>query len=150
MLNLAPSRRATRRSKSFSALNVASDASALVERCVSGRDDTVVVLLDVQKAARDRVFPDEMPGLGGLAGKHLSSAGQALVEATAAVLRGERVPVLRLRLPALTANAVGGLHMTAMLGAAFGAGLAAREHADTTGTDRLRAALLERLQASRD
>jgi len=129
----------------FTPINLTRDGAALAERSLTGRPDTAVVLLEIQKESRDRVFPDEVPGLPAVAGGQLSDVSGALVAATAGLLKEAGVPVLRLRLPALAANAVGALHMTAMLAAAFGAGLASREHAVSAGADRLRAALLERL-----
>ena len=134
---------------SFTALSLGRDGAALAERCLTGRDDTVVLMLDVQKPARDRTLPKEMPGLDGLAGRQLSEPSAALVEGTADVLREAGVPLVRLRLPQLSANCVGALHMTAMLSAAFGAGLCARTDPDAvSGASTLRAAMLARLGAA--
>ena len=107
-----------------SAVNLTRESAALAQRCISGAADTTVVLLEVEKAVRDRVFPAGAPGLEYLDGRQLSAVAGAVTTAAKAVLADAGVPVISLRIPALTANAVGALHMAAMLAAAFGAGLA--------------------------
>lgn len=131
---------------SCGALNLTRDSAGLAQRCVSGAADTVVVLLEVEKAARDRVFPQGAPGLEHLAGKQLSEVARTLGATARSVLRDAGVPVLSLSVPALTATSVGALHMGCMLAAAFGAGLAGVDAFGLAGAarmdGRLRKALL--------
>ncbi len=108
---------------------------------MSGAADTVVVLLEIERAARDRVFPDGAPGLGHLAGRQLSDVADALTSAARTVFAEAGVPVLALSIPSLTATAVGALHMAAMLAAAFGAGLAGVDAFGLAGAARMDAEL---------
>ena len=55
------------------------------------------------------------------------------------------MPCLTIRLPSLTANVIGALHMTSMLSAAFAAGLRGVDPAAGTGADALRKVVEEEL-----
>lgn len=109
---------------SCSSFTLSRDSGSLAQRCIDGSREAAVVMLEVVRPTRDRVFPADAPGLGWLAERQLSEVAHTNLGATRAVLRDAGVPVVSLRLPSLAANSVGALHMAAMLSAAFGAGLA--------------------------
>lgn len=113
------------------------DMDWLVRRCTTGAADTGVIVLDAEKRSRDRVLPKAVAGSLDLAGKQVSDVSSAQSSATLLMLEKADVPVVRISLPAVTANAFGALHMAAMLSASFGAGLAGIE----SGTDAGHAAL---------
>jgi glucose-6-phosphate isomerase len=131
---------------SCSAVNLTRESAGLAQRCVSGAADTAVVLLEIEKAARDRVFPEGAPGLDHLAGRQLSDVADGLTSAARQVLRDAGVPVLSLSVPTLAATTVGALHMAAMLAAAFGAGLAGVDAFGLAGAARMDEALRKTLQ----
>jgi glucose-6-phosphate isomerase len=121
---------------SCSSFTLSRDSATLAQRCLGGARETAVVLLDVVKPTRDRVFPAEAPGLEWLAERQLSDVVHTNLGATRAVLREAGVPVVTLRLPSLAANSVGALHMASMLSASFGAGLAGIDPFSLPGADR--------------
>jgi len=129
-----------------SAVNLTRESAGLAQRCVSGARDTVVVLLDVEKAARDRVFPKGAPGLEGLGGQQLSDVARSLTNAVREVLNEAQVPVISLSVPALTPTSVGALHMAVMLAAAFGAGLAGADPFGLVGAARMDSKLRRTLE----
>ncbi len=122
------------------------DARSLVQHCVDGRDGAAVVLLEVERPARDRTFPDGAPGLDWLAGRHLSEFADAERDAVRTVLTEAQVPLISVRLPTLAPNTVGALHMNAMLAASFGAGLAGVDGLHGTGAERWRRAVKQALR----
>jgi glucose-6-phosphate isomerase len=122
------------------------DARSLVRHCTEGPGDASVVLLEVEKTARDRMFPSGAPGLEWLEGRHLSEFAAAEREGVRSVLREANVPVIVMRLPTLSASAVGAVHMHAMLSASFGARLAGIDPIGTTGAERWRRAVRQALQ----
>lgn len=105
------------------AVELPRDGARLVE---SAGDDATVVHLVIGKPARDRVLPAGPLGLEWLAGRNLSEVCSASIRAAREQLASDGVPVVQVGLPALGANTVGSLHMTCMLAASFGAGLAGR------------------------
>jgi glucose-6-phosphate isomerase len=120
-----------------SAANLTRESAGIAQRCLSGARDTVVVLLDVEKAARDRVFPKGAPGLEALGGRQLSDVARALSDTMRQLLAEAGVPVVTLSVPTLSPTSVGALHMAAMLGAAFGAGLAGVDPFELAGAARM-------------
>jgi glucose-6-phosphate isomerase len=120
------------------ALALPRDEAVLGRLCASGRSDVAVVLLDALKSSRDRPLPKDAPGLAALAGRSMSDVVTAETDAVRSFLAAEHVPHVTIRLQALTTNAVGALHMTAMLAAAFGAGLRGVDPSQPTGADDLR------------
>lgn len=121
------------------------DEALLGQITSAGRGDVAVVFVEVQKSARDRAIPKDAPGLGPVGGRNLSEVAGVEVETVRQFLAAERVPSLTIRLPGLTPNALGALHMASMLAAAFGAGLRAADPSALPGADRLRRAVDERL-----
>ncbi len=130
------------------AVTLARDGARLAQRCLSGAGDTAVVLLETGATARDRVVPAGAPGLDHLAGRQLSSVAAAAVGALRDVLREAGVPVVAVRIPGVTPNAVGALHMAAMLGGAFGAGLARVDAYGLAGAARYDARVRRSLEAT--
>jgi glucose-6-phosphate isomerase len=120
------------------ALCLPRDEALLGRLCSGGRGDVAVVLLDVLKSARDRALPQDGAGLGNLGGRTLSEVVLAEGEGVRRFLAAEHVPTLTIRLPALSANGVGALHMTSMLSAAFASGLRGIDAAAPSGADALR------------
>ncbi len=118
---------------SCSWMNLTRESGTLAQRCLAGREDVAVVLLEVEKASRDRVFPSGAPGTEWLADRHLSEISTTFVDGTRAMLREAGVPTVTIRVPTLTASSVGALHMSALLAAAFGAGLAGVDPFDLAG-----------------
>lgn len=98
--------------------------ASLVRRCVADRDGTAVVLLELQRPARDRAVPKDAPGLAWLGGRSLSEYAAADAAAFRSVLAEAGVPVVTLRVPNLGASSIGALHMAAMIAGAFAGGLA--------------------------
>jgi glucose-6-phosphate isomerase len=128
------------------AFSLPRDSRSLVRRCTEGRDGTAVVLLEVERPARDRAFPRGAPGLEWLAERPLSEFAAAERHGVRDVLRDAGVPVVVLRLPALSSNAIGALHMHAMLAASFGAGLAGLDPLGSSAAERWRRAVRQRFQ----
>jgi glucose-6-phosphate isomerase len=121
-----------------SAVSLPRDAAGFAQLCGGGRSDVAVVLLEVQRSARDRSMPKDVKGLESLGGRALSEVVASEIDAARAFLTAERVPTISVRLPALTANVIGGVHMAAMLSAAFAAGLAGVDPAQQGSADALR------------
>ena len=119
-------------------LTLPRDEALLGHLCCGERGDVVVVLLDVQKSSRDRIVPKDAPGLAGVAGRSMTDVVLAEGDAVRRFLAAERVPTLTIRLPTLSPSAIGALHMTSMLGAAFASGLRGIAAAAPTGADQLR------------
>lgn len=121
------------------------DEALLGQICSAGRGDVAVVFLEVQKSARDRALPKDAPGLSALGGRLISEVVGGELDVTRQFLASERVPTVTIRLPGLTPNALGALHMASMLSAAFGAGLRAADSQTLPGADRLRRLVDEQL-----
>jgi len=119
------------------------DEALLGRLCGGSRSDAVVVLLDVAKSARDRTLPKDGAGLAAVAGRPMTELVLAETEAVRRFLAAERTPCITIRLPALTPNGIGALHMTTMLSAAFAAGLRGVDPAAATGADQLRRVVAE-------
>jgi glucose-6-phosphate isomerase len=120
------------------ALSLPRDEALLGRLTADGRGDVAVVLLDVMKSARDRAVPKDGAGLANAGGRSLSELVLSEGDAVRRFLAAERVPSLTIRLPALTPNGLGALHMTTMLSAAFAAGLRGIDAAAPSGADALR------------
>lgn len=120
------------------ALSLPRDEALLGRLCAGGRGDAAVVLLDLVKSARDRAVPKDGPGLAALGGRSMNDVVLAEGEAVRRFLSTERVPSITIRLPALTPNGIGALHMTTMLSAAFAAGLRRVDPSAPSGADQLR------------
>jgi glucose-6-phosphate isomerase len=101
------------------------DHGLLAQLTSAPRSDTVVVLLELVKSARDRPLPKDAPGVGALGGRSMHEIVTGATEGVRRHLAEQRTPVVTLRLPALAPNHVGALHMATMLSAAFASGLAA-------------------------
>jgi glucose-6-phosphate isomerase len=99
------------------------DALDVAALCDSASGGTAVVMIEQAKPTRDRALPAKTPGAPWLAGRNLSEVAAHSSDVLRGQLAEAGVPVIRLELPALTPNVVGTLHMTAMLAAAFSAGL---------------------------
>ena len=86
-------------------------------------------------------MPKDAPGLAGAGGRTMTEVVLAEVDGVRRYLASERVPNLTIRLPALSSSAIGALHMTSMLAAAFAAGLRGIDAASSAGADQLRRAV---------
>jgi glucose-6-phosphate isomerase len=128
------------------ALSLPRDEALLGRLCASGRGDMAVVLLDVARSSRDRPLPKDGAGLAALAGKSMSDVVIGEGDAVRRYLAAAGVPSLTIRLPALTPNGIGALHMTSMLSAAFAAGLRGIDLSAPSGADDLRRGVEERLR----
>ena len=73
-----------------------------------------------------------------------------VIDGLTEVLTGAGVPSVAFRLPTLAANSVGALHMTVMLTAAFGAGLAGVDPFEREGLSRAALQVRRRLGAPSD
>jgi glucose-6-phosphate isomerase len=120
------------------ALSLPRDEALLGRLCGGARGDVAVVLLDLLKSSRDRALPKDSPGLGAVAGRSMAEVVLAEGDGVRRFLASERTPCLTIRLPALTPNGIGALHMTTMLSAAFAAGLRGVDLTAATGADQLR------------
>jgi hypothetical protein len=103
------------------------DAAVLAERVAAGAGDLAVVLLESGKPARDQALPGDVPGLEWMGGRSLAEAAAAGRTAFRRTLREAGVPCSVVRIPSLSPQPVGALHMTSMLSAAFAAGLSGGE-----------------------
>lgn len=121
----APSEPAARRR--CEAVPLPRDVGPLLHRLTVAAPDLAVVLVETAKPGRDRALPKDGPGIDWLAGRNVSEVSTAASNAFQQRLRDAGVPFATLRLPSLSPQAVGSLHMTAMLSAAFGAGLCGAE-----------------------
>ncbi len=101
--------------------------ASLVRRCAANREDTAVVIFELQRPARDRAVPKDAPGIPWLGGRQLSEYSTADAAAFRAVLLEAGVPAVTVRIPNLGASSVGALHMACMISAAFAGGLAGGE-----------------------
>jgi len=128
------------------ALSLPRDEALLGRLCASGRGDMAVVLLDVARSSRDRPLPKDGAGLAALAGKSMSDVVIGEGDAVRRYLAAGGVPSLTIRLPGLTPNGIGALHMTSMLSAAFAAGLRGIDLSAPSGADDLRRGVEERLR----
>lgn len=128
------------------ALTLPRDEALLGRLCASGRGDVAVVLLDVARSSRDRPLPKDGAGLAALSGRSMSDVVLGEGDAVRRYLAAAGVPTITIRLPALTPNGVGALHMTSMLSAAFAAGLRGIDVGAASGADDLRRAVEERLR----
>lgn len=122
------------------------DGAALGRRCSTLRDELVVVHFEVGRHGRDRPIPKDAPGLQWLGGRSLSDFAAADATAFRSVLAGHGVPCVTVRLPVVAPNTVGALHMTLLLSAAFGAGLAGGEPFASRGRDERERAIEERFR----
>ncbi|MCG3134481.1 MAG: Glucose-6-phosphate isomerase [Planctomycetes bacterium] len=126
------------------------DATALGRRCSTLRDELCVVLFEVSKHGRDRTVPKDAPGLPWLGGHTLSEYAIADSVSFRSVLAASGVPCVSVRLPSVAANTVGALHMTLLLSAAFGAGLAGGEPLAARGRDERERAIEARFRGGAD
>jgi glucose-6-phosphate isomerase len=127
-------------------LSLPRDEALLGRLCASGRGDMAVVLLDVARSSRDRPLPKDGAGLAALAGRTMSDVVAGEGDAVRRYLAASGVPCITIRLPALTPNGIGALHMTSMLSAAFAAGLRGIDASAPSGADDVRRAVEERLR----
>ncbi|MCE9635667.1 MAG: hypothetical protein K8T90_08180 [Planctomycetes bacterium] len=107
--------------------SLARDFSPLVARIAASKGDFAVVLIESGKVSRDRAMPKDGPGLELLAGRNLSEIALTTSSAFRRFLREAGVPCIVVRLPAISPQSVGALHMASMLSAAFAAGLCGGE-----------------------
>jgi glucose-6-phosphate isomerase len=127
-------------------LSLPRDEALLGRLCSGGRGDVSVVLLDVLKSSRDRALPKDAAGLAAQAGRTMGEFVLAHGEAVRRYLASESVPCLSIRLPAISPNGIGALHMTSMLAAAFAAGLRGIDASSvTSGAEALRRVVDEQL-----
>jgi glucose-6-phosphate isomerase len=109
------------------ALSLAGDFEFLSRRVAASRGDLAVVLLEAGKPGRDRPLPKDGAGIESLAGRNLSDLAAASSAALRRLLTEHGVPCTLVRLPGVTPQAVGALHMASMLAAAFASGLCGGE-----------------------
>lgn len=100
------------------------DHEVLARRVEASPSDLVVVFLECGKSGRDRTVPADGPGVMWLGGRSLSDVSAAAAASFRRYLAAAGVPSCTVRLPSVTPQAIGALHMSAMLSAAFAGGLA--------------------------
>ncbi|MCC6475266.1 MAG: hypothetical protein IT514_16150 [Burkholderiales bacterium] len=104
-------------------LSLVRDFEPLCRRVAAAPGEFAVVLLEVSKPGRDRTLPKDPGADDRVAGRSLADIAAASGAALRLLLAENGVPHATLRLPATTPQAVGALHMAAMLSGAFAAGL---------------------------
>lgn len=126
-------------------LTLPRDEALLGRLCAGSRGDVAVVLLDVVKSGRDRALPKDAPGLASQAGRSMGELVLSHGDAVRRYLAAESVPSLSIRLPSISPNGIGALHMTSMLAAAFASGLRGIDASAPSGADALRRVVDEQL-----